>query len=66
MNHRRGATLVLVTHDHELAAEATRRISLRDGRVVSDSEAPRVERPEESRQESGEETGEVTEGAARS
>jgi putative ABC transport system ATP-binding protein len=38
MNQRRGATLVLVTHDHELAAEATRRISLRDGRVVSDSE----------------------------
>jgi putative ABC transport system ATP-binding protein len=39
MNHRLGATLVLVTHDHELAAEATRRLSLRDGRVVSDSEA---------------------------
>jgi putative ABC transport system ATP-binding protein len=38
MNRRRGATLVLVTHDHELAAEASRRISLRDGRVVSDSE----------------------------
>jgi putative ABC transport system ATP-binding protein len=39
MNQRRGATLVLVTHDHELAAEATRRLSLRDGRVVSDSES---------------------------
>jgi putative ABC transport system ATP-binding protein len=38
MNRRRGATLVLVTHDHELAAEATRRLSLRDGRVVGDSE----------------------------
>jgi putative ABC transport system ATP-binding protein len=38
MNQRRGATLVLVTHDHELAAEAARRISLRDGRVVSDSD----------------------------
>ena len=37
MNRRRGATLVLVTHDHELAALADRRISLRDGRVVSDS-----------------------------
>jgi len=36
MNRRRGATLVLVTHDHELAARADRRISLRDGRVVSD------------------------------
>ncbi|MBC7912016.1 MAG: ABC transporter ATP-binding protein [Pyrinomonadaceae bacterium] len=38
MNKKRGATLVLVTHDHELAAEATRSISLRDGRVVSDSD----------------------------
>jgi putative ABC transport system ATP-binding protein len=36
MNRRRGATLVLVTHDHELAARADRRVSLRDGRVVSD------------------------------
>ena len=39
MNHRRGATLVLVTHDHELAARADRRISLRDGRVVADEAA---------------------------
>ncbi|HEX8354623.1 MAG TPA: ABC transporter ATP-binding protein [Pyrinomonadaceae bacterium] len=36
MNRRRGATLVLVTHDHDLAARADRRISLRDGRVVAD------------------------------
>jgi putative ABC transport system ATP-binding protein len=36
MNRRRGATLVLVTHDHELAARADRRISLRDGSVVAD------------------------------
>lgn len=36
MNRQRGATLVLVTHDHELAGAADRRISLRDGRVVSD------------------------------
>src|SRR5580765_6655040 len=33
--HRsRGATLVLVTHDHELASQADARIVLRDGRVV--------------------------------
>ncbi|HST53599.1 MAG TPA: ABC transporter ATP-binding protein [Pyrinomonadaceae bacterium] len=36
MNRRRGATLVLVTHDHELAGRADRRISLRDGQVVAD------------------------------
>ena len=39
MNRRRRATLVLVTHDHELAALADRRIALREGRVVSDSAA---------------------------
>ena len=46
MNRKRKATLVLVTHDHELAALADRRISLRDGRVVSDSFAD-VLSPEE-------------------
>ncbi len=40
MNRRRGATLILVTHDHELAARADRRISLRDGRVVTDDTTP--------------------------
>jgi putative ABC transport system ATP-binding protein len=41
MNRRRGITLLLVTHDHELAQEAARTISLRDGRVVGDSAAER-------------------------
>ncbi|HEV3471489.1 MAG TPA: ABC transporter ATP-binding protein [Pyrinomonadaceae bacterium] len=36
MNRRRGTTLVLVTHDHELAARADRRVSLRGGRVAAD------------------------------
>lgn len=39
MNRKRNATLVLVTHEHELATPADRQISLRDGRVVSDSNA---------------------------
>ena len=47
MNRRRKATLVLVTHDHELAALADRRISLRDGRVVSDSYAEALSREAE-------------------
>jgi putative ABC transport system ATP-binding protein len=38
MNKRGGTTLVLVTHDHELAEQASRRIALRDGRVVNDSD----------------------------
>jgi len=43
MNRKRGATLVLVTHDHELASSADRRISLKDGRVVGDTEPSLVE-----------------------
>lgn len=34
--HRQGHTIVLVTHDRELALRAHRIITLRDGRVVSD------------------------------
>src|SRR5215510_5989241 len=40
MNRRRNATLVLVTHDAERAAMADRQITLREGRVASDSHAP--------------------------
>jgi len=47
MNRKRKATLVLVTHDHELASLADRRISLRDGRVVSDSDEEALSREAE-------------------
>ncbi len=36
LNQREGATLVLVTHDHELAGYATRIVTMRDGRIESD------------------------------
>jgi putative ABC transport system ATP-binding protein len=36
LNRREKTTLVLVTHDRDLAAYADRRITLRDGEVVSD------------------------------
>ncbi len=36
LNRQEGTTLLLVTHDAELAANADRRITLRDGRIVSD------------------------------
>lgn len=39
LNRERGATLVLVTHDPQLAARAGRIIRLADGRVVSDGAA---------------------------
>jgi putative ABC transport system ATP-binding protein len=36
LNRREQTTLILVTHDAELAAHATRLINLRDGRIESD------------------------------
>lgn len=36
LNEKEGTTLVLVTHDPQLAARATRRIQMRDGVIVSD------------------------------
>jgi putative ABC transport system ATP-binding protein len=39
--HADGATIVVITHEHEIAARIPRRITLRDGRVVTDSTRPR-------------------------
>lgn len=36
LNRREGVTLLLVTHEQELAASADRRITLHDGRIASD------------------------------
>jgi len=41
LNRDHGSTLVLVTHDPELAAHAERIVALRDGRIESDSPAGR-------------------------
>jgi putative ABC transport system ATP-binding protein len=35
--NREGATIVVITHDHEVAERISRRIGLRDGRVEEDS-----------------------------
>jgi macrolide transport system ATP-binding/permease protein len=43
--HRRGHTIILVTHDAAVAAHARRVIELRDGRVVRDSGTPADHRP---------------------
>jgi putative ABC transport system ATP-binding protein len=40
LNREKGITLVIVTHDDELAARCDRQVVLRDGRIVSDSAAP--------------------------
>jgi putative ABC transport system ATP-binding protein len=49
MNRKHKTTLVLVTHDHELAALADRQIHLRDGRVVKDSTEPSLKEETEDR-----------------
>ncbi len=36
------ATLILVTHSAEVAAAASRRIEMRDGRIVSDRTCERI------------------------
>jgi predicted ABC-type transport system involved in lysophospholipase L1 biosynthesis ATPase subunit len=38
LHEKHNVTLVLVTHDHELAARANRRIVLVDGRIVGSEE----------------------------
>jgi putative ABC transport system ATP-binding protein len=38
--HAEGATIVVITHEHEVAARIPRRITLRDGEVVTDSIRP--------------------------
>ncbi|HXI43199.1 MAG TPA: ABC transporter ATP-binding protein [Bryobacteraceae bacterium] len=42
LNRRERTTLVLVTHDQQISEQADRRITLRDGRIVSD-ESSRAE-----------------------
>ena len=42
--HADGATIVVITHDRELAARLPRQIEMLDGRIVSDSR-PRPARP---------------------
>lgn len=36
LHAERGMTLILVTHDNEIAARASRRVKVQDGRIVSD------------------------------
>ena len=39
LNRREGVTILMVTHDRDLAARCGRRIEIRDGRIVADSGA---------------------------
>jgi putative ABC transport system ATP-binding protein len=39
-----GATIIVITHDHDLAARLHRQVHVLDGRIVADSAEPTVER----------------------
>lgn len=46
--HTAGTTVVVITHDREMAAQLDRRVEMRDGRIVADS-GPVMARPETQR-----------------
>jgi putative ABC transport system ATP-binding protein len=35
--NRRGITIIMVTHEHDVAAYAGRQITFKDGRIIGDS-----------------------------
>src|SRR5262249_20765356 len=47
--HAQGATIVVITHEHEIAARFPRRIVLLDGRIVTDTDRPDAARPSDRR-----------------
>ena len=40
--HKQGHTIILVTHDSKIAAQASRIIEIKDGEIVSDQRRPRI------------------------
>ncbi len=38
--HADGTTIVVITHDHDVAAAMNRRVEIRDGRILSDTTSP--------------------------
>jgi putative ABC transport system ATP-binding protein len=51
--NRQGITVVVITHENEVAGYASRQIHFRDGRIESDSANPDLERATEPRQAAG-------------
>jgi putative ABC transport system ATP-binding protein len=51
--NRQGITVVVITHENEVAGYASRQIHFRDGRIESDSAHPELKRATEPRQAAG-------------
>ena len=43
--HAAGTTIVVITHDHQLAARLPRQIEMLDGRIITDTATPTVADP---------------------
>ncbi len=41
--HAEGATIAVITHEHEIAARCPRQITMRDGQIVTDTEQPGID-----------------------
>jgi putative ABC transport system ATP-binding protein len=54
LSHTAGTTIVVVTHDEQVAARMRRQVRMLDGRIVSDTAAsPAIPWPDEARQRGG-------------
>ena len=47
LNRERGVTIIVVTHEPDIATYADRVITMRDGEIISDERKPAVRRPPE-------------------
>lgn len=45
--HETGRTVIIITHDPEIAAQARRIITIQDGRITDDTGVPKAEKKEE-------------------
>ncbi len=51
LNEEKGITLIIVTHDHELAAKCSRQINIKDGHIVADSANETLEAENDDKEE---------------
>ena len=42
LNENEGITVIMVTHEHEIAAQAQRTIAMKDGLITSDEKTPAI------------------------